>query len=48
MPLERPKKERGGTGIKWDIKILLERGSDNDGENCIRTSCPIHTVHQIL
>jgi len=25
MPLGRPKKERGGTGIKWDIKILLKR-----------------------
>jgi hypothetical protein len=25
MPLGRPKKERGGTGIEWDIKILLKR-----------------------
>jgi hypothetical protein len=25
MPLRRPKKERGGTGIEWDIKILLKR-----------------------
>jgi len=25
MPLGRPKKERRGTGIKWDTKILLKR-----------------------
>jgi len=25
-----------------------ERGSDNGGGKCVRTSLPIHTVHQIL
>jgi hypothetical protein len=25
MPLGWPKKERRGTGIEWDIKILLKR-----------------------
>jgi hypothetical protein len=25
MPLGRPKKERGGNGIGWDIKILLTK-----------------------
>jgi hypothetical protein len=25
MPFRRPKKERGGTGTEWDIKILLTK-----------------------